>query len=111
MGYAQGFERQGSRPGLEEAVLLAKKADVVLLCMGLDEIQESEGLDRADMQLAQNQLELLDAVAAGNPNVVVVLSAAASLETRWLGQCKALVYGYWAVRPAPAPWWTCSPAG
>ncbi|MFR9065894.1 MAG: glycoside hydrolase family 3 C-terminal domain-containing protein [Faecalibacterium prausnitzii] len=37
--------------------------------------QESEGIDRADMKLAENQLELLAAVAAANPNVVVLLSA------------------------------------
>ena len=40
--------------------------------MGLDEIKESEGIDRADMKLAENQLELLAAVAAANPNVVVL---------------------------------------
>ena len=59
----------------------------------LDEIKESEGLDRMDMKLAQNQLDLLAAVAAVNPNVVVLLSAGSSLETPWLKDCKALVYG------------------
>ena len=29
---------------LDEAVALAKKADTVLLCLGLDEIKESEGI-------------------------------------------------------------------
>ena len=74
-------------------MLLAKNADVVLLCMGLDEIKESEGIDRADMKLAENQLELLAAVAAANPNVVVLLSAGSSLESDWVKDCKALVYG------------------
>ena len=94
-GYAQGFERQGkaNEQLKNEAVALAQNANVVLLCMGLDEIKESEGLDRADMTLAQNQIELLAAVAAVNPNVVVLLSAGSSLETPWLKDCKALVYG------------------
>lgn len=61
--------------------------------MGLDEIKESEGIDRADMKLAENQLALLAAVAAANPNVVVLLSAGSSLESAWLKDCKALVYG------------------
>ena len=61
--------------------------------MGLDEIKESEGIDRADMKLAENQLELLAAVAAANPNVVVLLSAGSSLESGWVKDCKALVYG------------------
>ena len=95
VGYAKGFDRQG-KPDESlkaEAVLLAKNANVVLLCMGLDEIKESEGIDRADMKLAENQLELLAAVAAANPNVVVLLSAGSSLESDWVKDCKALVYG------------------
>ena len=95
VGYASGFERQGAAGAekLEEAVALAKKADTVLLCLGLDELRESEGLDRADMKLAENQQRLLAAVAAVNPNVVVLLSAGAPVETPWVGQCRALVYG------------------
>ena len=95
IGYAKGFDRQGKPDEAlkAEAVLLAKNANVVLLCMGLDEIKESEGIDRADMKLAENQLELLAAVAAANPNVVVLLSAGSSLESDWVKDCKALVYG------------------
>ena len=95
VGYAKGFDRQGKPDEAlkAEAVLLAKNANVVLLCMGLDEIKESEGIDRADMKLAENQLELLSAVAAANPNVVVLLSAGSSLESGWVKDCKALVYG------------------
>ena len=95
IGYAKGFDRQGKPDEAlkAEAVLLAKNANVVLLCMGLDEIKESEGIDRADMKLAENQLELLAAVAAANPNVVVLLSAGSSLESGWVKDCKALVYG------------------
>ena len=65
----------------------------MLLCLGLDEIKESEGLDRADMKLADNQIELLQAVQQANPNTVVIVSAGASLETPWLAHCRALVYG------------------
>ena len=95
MGYASGFERQGAADAekLEEAVALAKKADTVLLCLGPMSCVESEGLDRADMKLAENQQQLLAAVAAVNPNVVVLLSAGAPVETPWAGQCRALVYG------------------
>ena len=95
IGYAQGFDRQG-RPDealQAEAVVLAKNADTVLVFLGLDEIKESEGLDRADMKLAENQLALLRAVKEANPNVVVLLSAGSSLESGWVKDCKALVYG------------------
>ena len=93
-GFAAGFDRQG-RPDADkkaQAVALAQKADTVLLCLGLDEIKESEGLDRVDMKLADNQIELLQAVEQANPNTVVVLNACASLETQWLAHCRALVY-------------------
>lgn len=94
-GFAAGFDRQG-RPDADkkaQAVALAQKADTVLLCLGLDEIKESEGLDRVDMKLADNQIELLQAVEQANPNTVVALNAGASLETPWLAHCRALVYG------------------
>ena len=95
VGFAPGFDRQGKPDAAKqaEAVALAQKAEVVLLCLGLDEIKESEGLDRGDMSLADNQIELLKAVQQANPNTVVVLSAGASLETPWLKHCRTLVYG------------------
>ena len=48
LGYARGY-RRGSAPDPElvaEAVALAKRARVVVVCCGLDEISESEGMDR-----------------------------------------------------------------
>jgi beta-glucosidase len=45
------------------------------------------------MKLADNQIELLQAVREANPNTVVIVNAGASLETPWLAHCKALVYG------------------
>ena len=95
VGFAPGFDRQGKPDAAKqaEAVALAQKAEAVLLCLGLDEIKESEGMDRGDMRLADNQIELLKAVQQANPNTVVVLSAGASLETPWLKHCRTLVYG------------------
>ena len=95
VGFAPGFDRQGKPDAAKqaEAVALAAEADAVLLCLGLDEIKESEGLDRADMKLADNQIELLQAVREANSNTVVIVNAGASLETPWLAHCKALVYG------------------
>ena len=95
LGFAPGFDRRGRADAVKEAeaVALAKQADVAVLFLGLDEIKESEGLDRGDMKIADNQIELLRAVQAVNPNTVVVVNAGASIETPWLKHCKALVYG------------------
>ena len=95
LGFAPGFDRRGMADAAKEAeaVALAKQADVAVLFLGLDEIKESEGLDRTDMKLADNQIALLKAVQQANPNTVVVLNAGSSLETPWLTHCRAVVYG------------------
>ncbi len=93
VGYERGFVRNGEACGelVARAVELAKKADVVLFCLGLSEAQESEGADRADMRLNENQLEALTAVSAANPNVVAVLFAGSVVESSWRTSCKALL--------------------
>lgn len=58
----------------EEAVAAASGADVTVVFLGLPARLESEGYDREDIDLPAEQLELLDAVLAANPNTVVVLS-------------------------------------
>ena len=94
VGYAQGFTRADApdKALADQALALAKQADTVLLYLGLTEVSETEGLDREHMRLPDNQVELLKAVAAVNPNVVVILAAGSPVETPWLGSCKALVY-------------------
>ena len=93
-GYAKGFDRNGRPdPALQaEAVSLAEQADVVLLFLGLDEVKETEGLDRSDMKLAQNQIDLLLAVHRANPRLAVVLSCGSAVETGWASHCQALVW-------------------
>ena len=93
-GYAQGFERVGKANDalLEEAVRLARDADVVLMCLGLDESRETEGADRENLLLCSNQVDCLRAVAKANPNVVVLLSAGGVVETDWAKDARALVY-------------------
>ena len=95
-GFEAGYPRSGKDdPAMQaKAVELAKKADIVLLYIGLDEISESEGLDRAHMRLPQSQVDLIEAVSAVNPNVVAVMSAGSAVEMPWLDKCKALVHGY-----------------
>lgn len=96
VGFEKGYPRVGAGdPAMQAAAVeLAKKADVVLLYIGLDEISESEGLDRQNMKLPASQVALLEAVAAVNANVVVVMSAGSAVEMPWLASCKAMVHGY-----------------
>jgi len=96
VGFAKGYKRHGGNDAqlLREAVTLAQKADVVLYCMGLDEVKESEGLDRPSMKIDENQIEVLHAIETVNPNVVVILSGGSSVEMPWIDDCKAILDGY-----------------
>lgn len=76
------------------AVKMAEGAVIVLLYMGLDEFSEAEGLDRSHMRINQNQIDLLNAIAEVNSNIVVVFSGGSPVEVPWLDKCKALIYGY-----------------
>ena len=96
VGFAPGYPRHGAPNAamIAEAAALAKQAEVVLLYLGLDEISESEGLDRSTLAIPQCQIETLKAVSEANPNVIIVMSAGSSVEMPWIDQCKALVHGY-----------------
>ena len=95
-GFCTGYERSGKpNPAfVEEAAALARKADVAVLCIGLDESSESEGLDRSRIGIPENQKRLLEAVAQANENLVVVLSAGSVVETGWVSHCKAVLHAY-----------------
>lgn len=105
IGYQQGFDRHGKPDAAlqKSACELATQADTVILCMGLDEIAESEGLDRSNLRLAQNQVDLLQAVAAVNPKIAVVLYSGSVVETPWLDNCQALLYAALGGQAGRAP--------
>ena len=96
LGCARGYDRAGAKDEIlkASAVALAKKADVVLYFFGLDELSESEGLDRSHMRIPQNQVELLEAIAQVNTNVVGIISAGSSIEMPWHHCCNAILHGY-----------------
>ena len=96
VGFAGGYHRTGPVDAAmeQEAAQLAAKAEVVLLYIGLDEIAESEGLDRPNMKLSQTQLHLLVKVKEANPHVVAVLSGGSAIEMDWESDCEAIIHGY-----------------
>ena len=95
--YAQGFNRRNPAPEqklIDEAVEVAKGAETVLLCVGLDEILESEGMDRLHMELSRSQQELIKAVCAVNKNIILVLSGGAPFVMPEAGTYRAAIHGY-----------------
>lgn len=96
-GYAKGFSRTDPNPNqalIDEAVQTARSAEVVLLCVGLDEILESEGMDRLHMELSKGQQALIEAVCAANGNVVLVLSGGAPFVMPQRSLYRAAIHGY-----------------
>lgn len=96
LGTARGYQRNGEADEAEkkQALDLAKEADIVVYCFGLDELSESEGLDRNHMRIPQNQIDLLEAVSKVNNHIVGVLSAGSAIEMPWHYCCKAILHGY-----------------
>ncbi|PYY37863.1 beta-glucosidase [Curtobacterium sp. MCJR17_055] len=83
VAWAQGFDPDD--PGVSErlrteAVAAARAADVAVVFLGLAGTQEAEGFDRDSIALPADQLALLAAVRAVQPDVVVVLSHGGALE-------------------------------
>ncbi len=85
----------GADPRPARAVELARQADVVLAFVGFPEGFESEGWDRADMDLPAQQNELVAALAAANPKTVVILNAGAPVTMPWLDSAAAVVEAFY----------------
>ncbi len=87
---------EDDRAGIPEAVRLAKETDVAIVCVGNisgDRNQtEGESEDRCSIDLPGVQAELIEAVVAANPNVIVLLINGGPITMeRWVHKVKAVV--------------------
>jgi len=96
VGIERGFKRYGgkSKTLLNKAINLAKKADKIVLYLGLDEVTEAEGLDRNNADLPRNQRDLVDEIVRLGKKVIVVLSCGSYVEIPFADKVDALVHGY-----------------
>jgi len=96
--FAAGYDPESADadPALvAEAVAAARAAEVVVLFLGLPASYESEGYDREHLNLPATQLELLDAVADANANLVVVLANGSVVAVEpWQERTRALLEGW-----------------
>lgn len=75
VGYAEGCDYDGdSEDGFDEAVALACKADVVVVCLGEKRKWSGENHSRSTIELPHIQTRLLSAIRQTGKLVVVVLS-------------------------------------
>ncbi len=76
---------------IEEAVAVAREADVAVIVVGTTEEVESEGFDRTTLRLPGRQDELVSRVAQVNPRTVVVVNAGSPVELPWIGEVAAVL--------------------
>ncbi|MFJ2890495.1 beta-glucosidase H [Streptomyces sp. NPDC087305] len=79
---------------IAEAVELARAADTAVVVVATTERVESEGYDRTDLRLPGRQDDLVHAVAAANPNTVVIVNAGSPVELPWRDEVAAVLLGW-----------------
>lgn len=96
IGFEKGFERYGKKNDglIKKACKLAEKAEVVFLYIGLDEATEAEGLDRENMKLPQNQIDLINELNKTGKTIIAVLACGAAVEMDWADKVDAIVHSY-----------------
>lgn len=77
---------------LKEAEEGAKNAGQVVIFAGLTAAYESEGFDRKNMKMPPGHIEMIERIAAVNPNVIVVLMCGGAVELPFIDRIKALLY-------------------
>ena len=95
--YAPGYDQRGDQVDndlLNEATAIAQSADVVVICAGLTEYHEVEGLDRQHMCLPHAHNALIRKISQVHDKVVVVLSNGSPVEMPWVDDVPAILEGY-----------------
>ncbi|NQX25065.1 glycoside hydrolase family 3 C-terminal domain-containing protein [Curtobacterium sp. VKM Ac-2852] len=93
LAYQFGTEPSDDDPAvlIEAAVDAARGADVAVVVVGTNSKVESEGYDRSSLALPGRQDDLVRAVAAANPNTVVVVNAGSPVEMPWRNDVAAVL--------------------
>ncbi|HHK5535393.1 TPA: glycoside hydrolase family 3 C-terminal domain-containing protein [Bacillus mobilis] len=95
--FAQGYDLASDDVDenmINEAKIVAESADTAVLFVGLPDRYESEGFDRKHLQMPKNHVQLIEAIAEVQNNIVIVLSNGAPIEMPWIGKVKGILEGY-----------------
>ncbi|MFF7751198.1 glycoside hydrolase family 3 protein [Streptomyces sp. NPDC007971] len=79
---------------IAEAVEAARAADTAVVMVATTDRVESEGFDRSDLALPGRQDDLVRAVAAANPNTVVVVNSGSPVELPWRDEVAAVLLSW-----------------
>ena len=91
--YESGIGDDGlaTEESVQAAVNAVEGADAVVLIVGTDDLWESEGYDRATMDLPRNQDELITRVLRAHPRCIVVVNSGSPVTLSWADQASAIV--------------------
>jgi beta-glucosidase len=94
LSFSEGYRdcKQLDQALIDQACLAAARAEVALLFISLGSTEESEGFDRPDIDLSQQQVALIKAVSAVQPNTVVILNNGAPVVMgEWIDRVAAVL--------------------
>ena len=91
--YVPGFVDETAQD-LDAAVAAAREAEAAVIFAGLPDSFECEGYDRSHMRLPESQNQLIERVAAVQPNTVVVLHCGSPVELPWADRVAAILCLY-----------------
>ncbi|MGW0596934.1 beta-glucosidase [Streptomyces sp. NPDC002776] len=96
VGFALAHQEPQRDPDelIAEAVDAARAADTAVVVVATTDRVESEGFDRADLNLPGRQDDLVRAVAAANPNTVVVVNSGSPVELPWREDVAAVLLSW-----------------
>lgn len=97
LSFAAGYPADESfrQDLIDEAVAQAETADVALLYISLPSSKESEGYDRPDLDLTDQQIALIKAVSAVQPRTVVILNNGSPVAmSDWIDDVAAVLEGW-----------------
>ena len=96
VGYEKGYDRYGKKNNnlAKKAIKLAKKSDVVIYSMGLDEITEAEGMDRENILINKNQIDLLKSLHALGKKIIIVLYSGSVVDLSFDRYADSLIHAY-----------------
>ncbi|WP_339265403.1 glycoside hydrolase family 3 C-terminal domain-containing protein [Paenibacillus sp. FSL W8-0187] len=97
MSYAQGYPEDDSIhvEMIKESVALAAKSDVAVIFVGQPEYAESEMRDLKGIDLPEQQILLIQAIAAVQPKCIVVTSSGSALAMRpWVQHVPAVIHSW-----------------
>jgi len=97
MVYADGYTEKSDVADevlIAEALQAASGAEVVVICAGLIDVYQTEGVDRQDMKMPPGQDALIEQLVAIHGRIVVVLSNGSPVEMPWVDAVQSILEGY-----------------